>query len=139
MADKLIAEWKPERKTRLDDVQSLLGAERADSWVTARKTRQEIVSKGNIDNAFDGISYSKGAAVNGMFERWIGPGLFQKGVRAYLERYAFSKTIWCRKICCLITNGTCSPTSKRARARLNRKGRRERSHPAVAARSGERC
>jgi cytosol alanyl aminopeptidase len=92
MADKLIAEWKPEWKTRLDDVQSLLGAERVDSLVSARKIRQEIVSKGDIDNAFDGITYSKGAAVIGMFERWIGPDLFQKGVRAYLERYAFRNT-----------------------------------------------
>jgi alanyl aminopeptidase len=86
---KLIAEWKPEWNSRLDDVRSLLGAERADSVLSARKIRQEITSKGDIDDAFDGITYNKGAAVIGMFERWIGPGEFRKGVRTFLERYAF--------------------------------------------------
>ena len=89
MEDKLIAEWKPEWKSRLNDVQSLLRAERVDSLLSARKIRQEITSNGDIDNAFDGITYSKGAAVISMFEHWIGPAEFRKGVRIYLQRYAF--------------------------------------------------
>ncbi|MBV8732762.1 MAG: M1 family peptidase, partial [Acidobacteriia bacterium] len=68
MEQKILADWKPEWKTSLDDVQSLLGAERGDSLVSARKIRQEITSKGDIDNAFDTITYNKGAAVIGMFE-----------------------------------------------------------------------
>jgi cytosol alanyl aminopeptidase len=79
MEQKIPAEWKPEWKTSLDDVQTLLGAERQDSLVSARKIRQEIVSKGDIDNAFDGITYDKGAAVIGMFERWMGPEEIPKG------------------------------------------------------------
>jgi cytosol alanyl aminopeptidase len=89
MEEKLVAEWKPEWKTRLGDVQSMLAAERADSLVSARKIRQEIASQGDIDNAADSITYDKGAAVIGMFERWVGPDEFRKGVRSYLERYSF--------------------------------------------------
>jgi alanyl aminopeptidase len=89
MSSKLLAEWKPEWKTRLDDVQTQIRAERADSLVSARKIRQEIVSQGDIDNAADSITYDKGSAVIGMFERWIGADEFRKGVRGYLERYAF--------------------------------------------------
>jgi cytosol alanyl aminopeptidase len=90
MEQKIPAEWKPEWKTPLDDVDSMLEGERADSLSSARKIRQEIVSKGDIDNAADTITYQKGAAVIGMFERWLGPAQFRKGVQSYLGRYRFS-------------------------------------------------
>ena len=92
MEQKLIAQWKPEWNTQVDDVDSKLFAERQDSLVTARKIRQEIEAKGDIDNAFDGITYQKGAAVIGMFENWMGPEAFRKGVQKYLQQYAFRTT-----------------------------------------------
>lgn len=89
MEQKIIAEWKPEWKTRVEDVNSKLGAEAEDSLVSARKIRQEIKTKDDISNAFDAITYQKGAAVIGMFESWVGTEPFRKGVQAYLKRYAF--------------------------------------------------
>ncbi len=89
MQQKLIAEWKPEWKTRVGDVDAKLYAEREDSLISARKIRQEIVSKDDISNAFDGITYQKGAAVIGMFENWVGADQFRKGVSSYLKQYAF--------------------------------------------------
>src|SRR5262249_25038256 len=38
---------------------------------------------------FDAITYRKGAAVIGMFENWVGPDEFRKGVHQYMERYAY--------------------------------------------------
>ena len=89
MEQKLVAEWKPEWNTRVEDVSSKLFAEREDSLVTARKIRQEIKTKDDISNAFDGITYQKGAAVIGMFESYIGSSDFRKGVQNYLKEYAF--------------------------------------------------
>jgi cytosol alanyl aminopeptidase len=89
MEQKLVAEWKPEWHTRADDVAGKLRAERTDSLPSARKIRQEISSKDDISNAFDEITYQKGAAVIGMFENWVGPEQFRNGVHSYLERYAF--------------------------------------------------
>lgn len=89
MEQKILAEWKPEWQTRVDDVNSKLEAEASDSLVSAREIRQPIESKNDISNAFDEITYQKGAAVIGMFERWIGEKEFQKGMHAYLEKYAF--------------------------------------------------
>ncbi len=89
MEQKLVAEWKPEWKTRIADVDSKLFAQDEDSLVTARKIRQPIESKGDIANAFDGITYDKGAAVIGMFESWMGAEAFRKGVQSYLQRYAY--------------------------------------------------
>jgi alanyl aminopeptidase len=89
MEQKILAEWKPEWHTRVEDVNSKLGAEAEDSLVSARKIRQEIKTKDDISNAFDAITYQKGAAVIGMFEHWVGPEEFRKGVHSYLMKYAF--------------------------------------------------
>ena len=88
MEQKLVAEWKPEWKTRIEAVNTKLNAEEEDSLVTARRIREPIASKDDIVNAFDDITYSKGAAVIGMFENWLGAEAFRKGVRAYLGKYA---------------------------------------------------
>ncbi len=87
--EKILAEWKPEWKTRVEDVSSKLRAEGVDSLISARKIRQEIKSKDDISNAFDDITYDKGAAVIGMFENWVGPQEFRRGVQSYLKQYAF--------------------------------------------------
>ncbi len=89
MEQKLLAEWKPEWQTRVADVDSKLGAETEDTLTSARKIRQEIKTKDDISNAFDGITYQKGAAVIGMFENWMGAPAFRKGVHSYLNKYAF--------------------------------------------------
>jgi alanyl aminopeptidase len=89
MEQKLVAEWKPEWHTRVGDVDSKLGAEVEDTLTSARKIRQEIKTKDDISNAFDGITYEKGAAVIGMFESWVGAPAFRKGVQSYLKKYAF--------------------------------------------------
>jgi len=60
MEQKLLAEWKPEWKTRVDDVDTKLAAEDEDSLVTARQIRQPIQTKDDIANAFDSITYKKG-------------------------------------------------------------------------------
>lgn len=89
MEQKLIRDWKPEWKTDIDDVDAKLYAEREDSLVSARKIRQEIVSNDDISNAFDGITYQKGAAVISMFESYVGSEEFRHGVQSYLKQYAF--------------------------------------------------
>ncbi len=89
MEQKLVADWKPEWQTRVADVDSKLGAEVEDTLTSARKIRQEIKTKDDISNAFDGITYEKGAAVIGMFESWVGAPAFRKGVQSYLRKYAY--------------------------------------------------
>lgn len=89
MEQKILAEWHPEWQTRVDDVSDKLRAMSQDSLVSARAIRQPIKTKNDISNAFDAITYSKGAAVIRMFEAWVGPEEFRKGVHAYLTRYEF--------------------------------------------------
>ena len=90
--EKSTVEMHPEWGTVVEDVDSKLYAEGQDSLITARKIRQPIESKDDINNAFDGITYEKGAAVIGMFESWMGADSFQKGVRSYLKQYSWKAT-----------------------------------------------
>jgi alanyl aminopeptidase len=87
MADRLLIEWKPEWGMDVERVVSRSNVMFEDTLVSARKIRQEIVSNDDIVNAFDGITYQKGAAVLTMFEAWVGAAKFQAGVHAYLEAH----------------------------------------------------
>ena len=82
---KLDPSWHADR-TELD---MRNGALNADSLVSARQIRQPIVITGDILNAFDGITYNKGASILRMFENYVGPDVFQKGVRDYIASKAF--------------------------------------------------
>jgi len=88
MAGKIADEWKPEWKMPVSMVQSSLSIMGLDSLASTRRIRQQIQNDSDIANAFDGISYEKGAAVIGMFESWLGEKPFQNGVRLYMKQYA---------------------------------------------------
>lgn len=88
METKIVNEWKPSWNLEVEQVDERLGAMNLDSLVSTRKIRQPIESDNDIANAFDGITYQKGAAVITMFERWIGPDTFRKGVRQYIKQHA---------------------------------------------------
>src|SRR5262249_3297019 len=60
-----------------------------DALVSARQVRQPIVKVDDILNAFDGITYLKGAAVLDMFQGYLGHDVFMRGVRDYLAQHAF--------------------------------------------------
>ena len=50
--------------------------------------QSEHTSENDIANAFDNITYEKGAAVIRMFETWIGADRFRNGVQLYLKENA---------------------------------------------------
>ena len=89
MDSKIVHHWKPEWNTVIDEQNTRLGAMGGDGLVSARKIRQPIESNDDIANAFDGITYSKGEAVIGMFENWMGEDAFRRGVQRYIRQYAW--------------------------------------------------
>ncbi len=86
---KILALWHPDWNMPASEVGSLDSAMNADSLVSARKVRQPIEAPGDIGNAFDGITYTKGAALLAMCEHWLGEEKFRAGIRAYLNHYAW--------------------------------------------------
>ena len=59
-----------------------------DVLASARRIRQPIASHHDIANAFDAITYQKGAAVLRMVEAFYGELAFRDAVRDYLRRHA---------------------------------------------------
>ncbi|MEO6969105.1 MAG: M1 family metallopeptidase [Rhodanobacteraceae bacterium] len=89
MQQKIEGEIHPDWYAQLDRIEGGEGAMASDSLVSARRIRQPITGNGDIETAFDGITYQKGAVVIGMFENFVGPKVFQKGMRTYIKAHAF--------------------------------------------------
>ncbi len=88
MSSKVIRHWKPEWNTKLDEQNTRSTVMEQDTLVSTRQIRQPIENIADIANAFDNITYSKGEAVIGMFESWMGEEAFQHGVQRYLRQYS---------------------------------------------------
>lgn len=89
MQQKVAEQLHPDYRTDLGRIESGEMAMANDSLVSARMIRQPITGNGDIDTAFDGITYLKGAAVIGMFEHFVGPQVYQHGMQAYIGAHAF--------------------------------------------------
>jgi alanyl aminopeptidase len=88
METKIVGEWHPDWDLdpyRVEDASWVMAE---DGLASARAIRQPITSYDDIENGFDGISYSKGSAVLAMFESWRGADRFRDGIRAYLAAHA---------------------------------------------------
>ncbi len=89
MQQKIEGEIHPDWHAHLGRIEGGEGAMQNDSLASARMIRQPITGNGDIETAFDGITYQKGAAVIGMFENFVDPKVFQKGMRAYIQAHKF--------------------------------------------------
>lgn len=89
MQQKVTMALRPDYRADLDRVASAQRTMNADSLVSARKIRQPITGNGDIETAFDGITYQKGAAVLGMFEHFVGEDVFRAGMRRYIRAHEF--------------------------------------------------
>lgn len=80
----VMPDWEFGRETEKDglDVMDL------DELPSARQIHQPVHNHDDIDNAFDDITYSKGAAVLSMFESYAGEEAWRDGIHAYLTKYA---------------------------------------------------
>jgi alanyl aminopeptidase len=84
-SEKIVDRWRPDYQRGAGRVRTRAEAIAEDALDSARRIREPIISRGDIGNAFDTITYQKGATVIGMFEGWIGEEPFRRGVREYLQ------------------------------------------------------
>jgi len=90
LASRVVEEVHPEYNAQLTRVAQLDRAFDTDSKASARQVRQPITSDHDIRNAFDSITYTKGGALLGMFERYLGSEAFRGGLQLYLQRHRFA-------------------------------------------------
>lgn len=86
--DKLTHAYDPRWDMASEAVATRSDVMDADAQATARRIREPIVRQDDIEDAFDAITYTKGEAVLAMLEAWLGPEVFQRGVRRFLTTHA---------------------------------------------------
>jgi aminopeptidase N len=89
LGGRVLEDVHPEYKAEFTRVALLDRAFDTDSKASARQVRQPIQSDHDIRNAFDSITYTKGAALLAMFERYLGREAFRGGLQLYLQRHRF--------------------------------------------------
>ncbi len=97
------ATWMEGRTTRklhpewdLNSVDAALtsrGAMGRDAFATTHPIVQHVATVEQASQAFDGITYGKGAAVIGMLEDYVGADAWRDGVRSYLRAHAYGNAV----------------------------------------------
>ena len=89
MENRPLAAIRPDWNIAVDqaiDNQAALGL---DALKNTHAVHASVESPAQIDEAFDAITYQKGASVLRMIENYLGADTFRKGVNAYLQAHAY--------------------------------------------------
>ncbi|MFO0677909.1 MAG: M1 family metallopeptidase [Polyangiaceae bacterium] len=89
MEARIVDDVRPTFGARIENLADALEVMDEDSLPSARAVRGKIATVSELASAFDGITYTKGAAILAMLESWLGPETFQKGVRDYVKTHAW--------------------------------------------------
>jgi aminopeptidase N len=90
MANKPLAAERPDWMIDVDEEQETQLALSLDSLTATRPIHVDVQTPAQIDEAFDAITYEKGAAVLRMVESYVGADTFRAGVNAYLRAHAYT-------------------------------------------------
>ncbi|MBW2531293.1 MAG: ERAP1-like C-terminal domain-containing protein [Deltaproteobacteria bacterium] len=77
--------FKPAMHADLDLLAAIGDVMERDALESVRAVRQPVANAYQAEDAFDGITYLKGAAVLGMLRHWLGEEPFQTGLRSFLR------------------------------------------------------
>jgi len=88
MGNKIHGQLQPDAHADRGLLEGALHAMGADSLASTRRVHEPIRDFTDVQSAFDGITYQKGGATLGMFERFIGEDAFRTGIRDYLRAHA---------------------------------------------------
>jgi aminopeptidase N len=89
MGNRIGNEWRPDLKIGVDAIHEALQAMTIDSLKAGRPIHQPIRTSGEIDSAFDQVTYGKGGQVVAMIAAYLGDDKFRAGVRLHLNRHAY--------------------------------------------------
>ncbi len=89
MSSRPLAAWKPEWNIPVDDAAAAQQALNLDALRSTHPIHARADTPAEIEESFDTITYSKGAAVLRMIEHYVGAEVFRNGVNAYLRAHAY--------------------------------------------------
>jgi aminopeptidase N len=88
-ADDLHPEWE----TGLQAAAMFERGKQADSVPSTHPVVQEVDTADQAEQAFDAITYDKGAAIITMINGYVGRDRFREGVRRYMRKHAYGNTV----------------------------------------------
>jgi aminopeptidase N len=89
MESRPLASIRPDWNVAVDEANDNQAALGLDALRTTHAVRATVTTPAQIDEAFDGITYEKGASVLRMVESYLGADTFRRGVNAYLQAHAY--------------------------------------------------
>jgi aminopeptidase N len=93
MEGRTTSRLHPEWHAELSDVDSRESAMARDAVASTHPVVQHIETVEQASQAFDAITYSKGAAVIRMLEHYVGSDAWRTGVRHYMHKHAYGNTV----------------------------------------------
>ena len=93
MEGRITQKLHPEWNTALAAVGVRERAMGRDAIATTHPVVQHVETVEQASQAFDSITYSKGEAVIGMLERYVGADAWRAGVRRYMKTHAYGNTV----------------------------------------------
>ena len=93
MQTKAAVELHPEWRTGLQAMNIYDGGKRTDAGAGTHPIVQPVLTAEQAEEAFDAITYNKGAAVITMLEAYAGSDNFRDGVRRYMKAHAYGNTV----------------------------------------------
>jgi len=93
MAGRITTKLHPEWNSALRVVKSRETAFALDALATTHPVVTHIETVEQASQAFDAITYRKGAAVIGMLEAYVGEDAWRQGVRNYMQKHAYGNTV----------------------------------------------
>ncbi len=85
LADKASDRFNPEWQLRLRHRREIDQTMERDGGASTRAIRSGAVLEDRVFDVFDDITYTKGGAVLGMLEQWIGEERFRRGLASYMK------------------------------------------------------
>ncbi len=82
-------EWRPDLKINANAIDEAFAAMNTDALKAGRPIHQPIRTNGDIDAAFDAVTYGKGGQVVAMIAAYLGDEKFRDGVRLHLNHHAY--------------------------------------------------
>ena len=89
MESRPLAAIRPDWNISVDEADDNQDALDLDALKTTHPVHAAVETPAQIDEAFDSITYKKGASVLRMVENYLGPDTFRKGVNTYLQAHAY--------------------------------------------------
>jgi cytosol alanyl aminopeptidase len=86
---KMVDAWKPSFGATIEQISDVQHTMDIDALQSARAVRQPVHTSSEAMEAFDDLTYEKGAAVLRMIEAWLGPDTFRRGVQRYIHENAW--------------------------------------------------